>query len=198
MTTAWQEPLEKFFRTQLDNDEALSLSGLDGFLAGVLVCPRLFMPGDWLPYVWSAAGDPDRAPVYEGVAEARTVTALIMQHYNSVAEALMDRNYQPIIDVDKPGGEILWYTWAEDFARAMDMAPTSWSPIMISSGGDAAAALVGLRALIAINEVECDLPQEEQDRLIATARTLIGPWVQALNDWRLMQPRAPAPSQRLR
>lgn len=197
--TAWHKPLKEFLASQRGKNEALSLSGLDGFLAGVLVCPRLIMPSGWLPYVWSEAGDPDQAPVYEDLGQAQAVTTLIMQHYNSITDDLMDRSCHPIIDIDEARDEILWRAWVGGFARAMSLAPESWNPIMLSSDSKAVAALAGLRALIAINEVKCDLPQEEQDRLIATAHTLIGPWVQALNDWRVKQPQArrpsPAPSQ---
>ena len=35
----------------LNGDEAMLLSELDGFLAGILVCPDLIMPGEWLPMV---------------------------------------------------------------------------------------------------------------------------------------------------
>jgi uncharacterized protein len=33
-------------------EEVMLLEELDGFIAGLLTCPELIMPGDWLPLVW--------------------------------------------------------------------------------------------------------------------------------------------------
>lgn len=35
----------------------ISLSELDGFLTGVLACPELIPPSEWLPQVWSETGE---------------------------------------------------------------------------------------------------------------------------------------------
>jgi uncharacterized protein len=40
-----QKQLEKLLAS-LDDDEAMLLSELDGFLAGILVCPDLIMPSE--------------------------------------------------------------------------------------------------------------------------------------------------------
>lgn len=43
---------------QLENEllargeEAMLLDELDGFIAGLLVCPEMIPPGEWLPVVW--------------------------------------------------------------------------------------------------------------------------------------------------
>jgi len=34
-------------------EETMLLEELDGFIAGLLVCPELIKPGDWLPIVWN-------------------------------------------------------------------------------------------------------------------------------------------------
>jgi len=33
-------------------DDGMALSELDGFIAGLLVCPEMIMPSEWLPLVW--------------------------------------------------------------------------------------------------------------------------------------------------
>ena len=40
----------------LENDP-MSVSELDGFLTGVLACPEMIPPSDWLSQVWGATGD---------------------------------------------------------------------------------------------------------------------------------------------
>src|SRR5260370_14427651 len=34
-------------------EETMLLEELDGFIAGLLVCPDLIKPGEWLPIVWN-------------------------------------------------------------------------------------------------------------------------------------------------
>ena len=37
-------------------DDAMLLEELDGFIAGLLVCPELIKPSEWLPVVWGSEG----------------------------------------------------------------------------------------------------------------------------------------------
>jgi uncharacterized protein len=57
----------------LDGDEAMLLTQLDGFLAGILVCPDLIMPGEWLPMVWGGGVNKDAAPVFEDTKQLRAI-----------------------------------------------------------------------------------------------------------------------------
>ncbi|WP_410216499.1 UPF0149 family protein [Paracoccus sp. (in: a-proteobacteria)] len=60
----------------------MTVSELDGYVTGLLACPDLIPPSEWLPHVWGETGDagfPD-----EATAEA-TISA-VMAHYNAVAE----------------------------------------------------------------------------------------------------------------
>ena len=43
--------LEKLL-ADLESDEAMLLTQLDGFLSGIIICPDLILPGEWLPMVW--------------------------------------------------------------------------------------------------------------------------------------------------
>ena len=40
-------------------DDAMLLEELDGFIAGLLVCPELIKPSEWLPVVWGSEGEDD-------------------------------------------------------------------------------------------------------------------------------------------
>lgn len=35
----------------------MTLSELDGYLAGVLACPDMIPPSEWMPHVWGETGD---------------------------------------------------------------------------------------------------------------------------------------------
>jgi hypothetical protein len=71
-------------------EEAMLLEELDGFIAGLLACPELIMPGDWPPVMLheDSAG---QQPVFEDLDHANRVLGLVMEHYNNVARTLMER-----------------------------------------------------------------------------------------------------------
>ena len=51
------ELLEKHLAQLPDDGEPMLVSELDGFLTGILVCPDLIMPSEWLPLVWGGEGE---------------------------------------------------------------------------------------------------------------------------------------------
>jgi uncharacterized protein len=158
------------------------VSELDGFLAGVLVCPELIMPGEWLPRVWGG-GDEDAAPLFENLPQVKKLIGLIMEHYNATANDLSGGYYSPVFDVDARHDEILWELWIDGFETAMKLRPESWSAI-IAGDEETRAALAGLLALAAINCGDSSLREEEISDLTETAPDLIPYWVNVLNVWR--------------
>ena len=71
-------------------EDSMLLEELDGFIAGLLACPELIMPSDWLPVVWHE-DSADQQPVFANLDHANRVLGLVMEHYNSVARTLMER-----------------------------------------------------------------------------------------------------------
>jgi uncharacterized protein len=71
-------------------EETMLIEELDGFFAGLLVCPDLIKPGEWLPIVWNR-DNADLEPAFNNLDHANRVLGLIMEHYNAVARTLMDR-----------------------------------------------------------------------------------------------------------
>src|SRR5882757_2599502 len=69
-------------------EETMLIEELDGFVAGLLVCPDLIKPGDWLPIIWNRDGD-DQQPAFDNLDDVNRVLGLIMEHYNDVARTLM-------------------------------------------------------------------------------------------------------------
>lgn len=74
--------------SDLDGD-VLPLSQVDGLIAGVIVCPDLIMPGEWLSQIWG--GDGDDGAVFDDMQQAQQVMATVMEHYNAVSDALMSQ-----------------------------------------------------------------------------------------------------------
>ena len=171
--------------------EPMLASTLDGFVAGLLVCPTLILPGEWLPEVWSADAAMDPAPVFETEQQAKDVTRLIMAHYNAVARALRAGRgrYEVVYDIDTRNDDTMWEIWIEGFARAMALRPSSWDSIAAADRGTR-AALAGLQALSEIADGTSTRAKTEIDELTKMAPDLIPTWVDDLHAWRVAQPNA--------
>jgi uncharacterized protein len=86
----------------------MTLCELDGYITGILACPEMIPPSEWLPDVWGETGE---AHFADQKAAEETIGA-VMTHYNSVAEA-MTRSLliEPIYEVDPNSDETLWEPW---------------------------------------------------------------------------------------
>lgn len=171
--------------------EPMLASTLDGFVAGLLVCPTLVMPSEWLPEVWGADAAIDPAPVFETEQQAKDITGLIMAHYNAVARALLAGRgrYEVVYDVDTRNDDTMWEIWIEGFARAMALRPSSWDSIAAADRGTR-AALAGLQALIEIADGTTSRAKPEIEELTKMAPDLIPSWIDDLHAWRVGRPSA--------
>ena len=166
-------------------EETMLIEELDGFFAGLLVCPDLIKPGEWLPIVWDR-DNADLEPAFDNLDHANRVLGLIMEHYNTVARALMDRGerYKPLFPVDERNGDIIWEIWIEGFERAIKLRPEACKKLLKASGGTA-AAMAGMLTLIDFANGDELFTREDRDALIATAPNDIERWIPILNEWRL-------------
>jgi uncharacterized protein len=171
----------------LNDNEAMLLTELDGFLAGILVCPDLIMPGEWLPMVWGGMNK-EAAPVFENTKQVEQLVELIMERYNAVAADLQRGfgHYEPLFDVDTRHDEVLWEIWIDGFDTALQLRPEAWAELR-ASDADTCGALAGLVALVQIGRGESTLPKEQVDDLTAKAPDLIPHYVETLNAWRVSQ-----------
>ncbi|MEQ9587356.1 MAG: UPF0149 family protein [Parvibaculaceae bacterium] len=112
--------LDHFLVSQED-DEVMIMTELDGFLTGLLVCPEMILPSEWLPVVWGGDG-----PVFEDQTEANEILGLIMALYNDIASRLKrPSQYMLHLDLDTDGSEI-WELWVSGFGKALDVRPDAW------------------------------------------------------------------------
>jgi uncharacterized protein len=177
------------------NEEAMLVDEFDGFVAGLLLCPELIKPGEWLSHVWGAGEG--KEPVFENLDHVNAVLALVMEHYNDVAATLFERpdRYAPLFAVDPNSGEILWECWIEGFEKAVKLRPHAWRGCL-DADRETAAAMSGLLMLADVARADPRFSEEEIDAITATAHGRIGDWVVTLNEWRLADnapPNIPAP-----
>jgi len=164
-------------------EETMLLEELDGFIAGLLVCPELIKPGDWLPIVWNS-DSADQQPVFEDLDHVNRVLGLVMEHYNDVARTLMENpdRYSPLFAIDKRNDDVLWELWIEGFEKAVALRPAAWKTFL-DADVDTVAAMSGMLMLAAI--ARGDEEVKDRDTASATAPDRIADWVVILNEWRL-------------
>lgn len=123
---------------------AMTLSELDGYVTGLLTCPELIPPSEWLPQVWGETGEAHFATPN---AADETIGA-VMAHYNSLAEAMTRSPWiEPIYEIDPNSDELLWEPWVDGFIRAMDLRPDAWEGLLDRANEETQASLIFLLAL---------------------------------------------------
>lgn len=135
------------------------LTQLDGFLSGVLVCPDLIMPREWLQNVWGR--DEGGVAPFDDPADVQWFADAVMARYDEIGRDLNRGKPQPIFDVDERNGDLLWELWIDGFAEAMELRPDSWAALANGEDLDAAGALSRMSKLIAVarNQSELDSVQ---------------------------------------
>jgi uncharacterized protein len=165
-------------------EEAMLLEELDGFVAGLLVCPEMIPPSAWLPLVWNSEGGSD--PVFEDLAHANKVMGLVMAYYNEMARALFEQPdaYAPLFPVDQRNGDVIWELWIHGFDKATKLRVEAWLPL-VSADTRTAEAWRGLMNLAELARAETRPSGDQYEALSAGAPDKIAGWVLDLNDWRL-------------
>ena len=161
-------------------DDGLLLSDFDGFCAGLIVCPEMLPPGEWLPVVWGV-----HAPNFENEADLQAALDLIMAHYNDVARDLMPPNVScsPVYDHDTRTDEILWEGWAFGFEQAMRLRSHLWEAIVESDDEEASSSVLMMLELYNIADGKSELTETQIDELTDAAPDLIPELVFAINRW---------------
>ena len=159
----------------------MSIGQLEGYVAGVLVCPETIPQAEWLPVVWGGDGVSAFGSDWEAGVAART----ILDHYDRVSRIVdsAPEEYVTIYKTDENSGEMLWGPWVNGFERAMRLRADAWERIASCGEEEAAAALFMIDAMHAIDMGRSDLTEEAIDDLDRTASDLIPAFVRTLRAW---------------
>jgi uncharacterized protein len=173
------DALETFLMS-LD-DDAMMVSEFDGFCAGLIVCPEMIPPSEWLPHVWGPTG----MPAFDDFAEMQKGMDLIMAHYNDVAMSLSPPHvqYAPIYEVDTRTDEVLWEAWIIGFELAMSLRGAAWVPMFDSEDEEISASATVMTILHDIVTGKSELDSESIAMAAEEAPDLLPKMVISLNDW---------------
>jgi uncharacterized protein len=181
------------------DDTAMLLGTLDGFLAGIHICPKLILPSEWLPHVWGP-GEDDGGPAFESHDHIKTLMAGVLRHSDDVADALARGRYRPVLESDEDSGEVFWEFWAEGFDQACRLRPDAWTPILEGAGDpehEEASASLSMLAALCLMAVDGagkeELDGADAEGLAEAAPELIPMCVKTLYEHRIKDA-APAPA----
>ncbi|CCE05064.1 putative transporter (YecA family protein with SEC-C motif) [Bradyrhizobium sp. STM 3843] len=163
------------------------LEELDGFIAGLLVCPETIPVSEWFAAAFGMTGG--RTSVFDTIDHANDILGRVTDYYNDIAMTLAEHpeEYRPLFPIDESNGDVLWELWIDGFMRAIDLRRSAWTKLL-DVGEDATAALAGLFMLADIAGENHDLPDKELTRLTQQAPMLIPQWVITLHAHRLSRP----------
>ena len=175
--------LDKSLNALADSCDPMTLSELDGFLAGIAVSPEPVAFEDWLPAILYLEPE-EKVETFLSPDEAESFADLLLERFNAVRDEIISGQYLPIIDIDTRNGEALWYLWVNGFSLAMDLRPRGWDTFAVGSEATR-YALKGLKQLIAIDRGTDGLPDDFLTVMTNLAPTLIPVWVSILMACRL-------------
>ena len=116
--------------------QAMSVLELDGYLTGVVVAPSMIRPSLWMAGLWL-----DAEPVFDDAAQMQSVLAAVGVMFNTLNAAIQRSlrrleaervcDYRPAFCAmdERPSHELV-RAWMRGFWKAMQLAPSDWSPLL--------------------------------------------------------------------
>lgn len=148
----------------------MTLSELDGYVVGVLACPDMIPPSEWMSHVWGETGEAN----FPDQKTAEATVGAVMAHYNSVAEAMTRSPWiEPIYEVDPNSDEVMWEPWIDGFTRAMGLRPDAWDRLLAQADEETRTTMIFLMALQEIYAGHSKFTDEEIDEIDLEAPNLI-------------------------
>ena len=119
--------LEAWLHERVRVAPASDVSGLDGYIAAIVIGPKFIDPRDWIGAIAGA----DALMAAEGTREHLAVQAIVA-HYNQVSQTLFDRPalYRPIF-LTPPAGTVFW---SLGFTEGVLLAKRAWQKVTHPDG----------------------------------------------------------------
>lgn len=74
--------LEKKRDELAEDRDPMVISQIEGYLAGIILCPDLIMASEWLPFIWDRESNRD-GPVFQNAKQAEKLMGLVTEHHNA-------------------------------------------------------------------------------------------------------------------
>ena len=134
LTEAELDELDEFL-LDVDLENSMDISMLDGFLAAVVSGPRAIMPSEWMPWVWdSERGEQEIR--FKSQRQAERVLGLIFRHMNDIAHTLTyePEFYEPLIMENTTGDDPVPVIdeWCLGYMVGVKLDYAGWLPLLTS------------------------------------------------------------------
>ena len=108
----------------------LGMSELDGFFTAILSGPESIPPSEWMQAVWGSS-----EPAWESQEGFEHIFQLMIRHYNSVADSLMQPGFEfePVFNESEVDGQrfLVVNDWCLGYMRGVSLTAEAWD-----KGGD--------------------------------------------------------------
>jgi uncharacterized protein len=125
------DELDEFLLSDDTPENCMDISMLDGFFAALVLNPKLFMPGDYLPWVWDRE-EGEEAPGFTSIEQANRIMALLMRYYNGVLDAIVENHFAPLFYtlIQEDGSKVYEAeNWAEGFMLGVFLFIDPWKAV---------------------------------------------------------------------
>lgn len=140
------EELDRFLLYGVDNDEAMTLDRLDGYLHALAIGPQTIMPKQWMPKVWGE--DSAMMPPMDSLEQLNHIMGLVMRHYNSIISGFEQKppfvvpywgicKYETGVFEDTEG-------WAYGFTEGVALNRAAWKSLFDTPQGQQWYRPIGL------------------------------------------------------
>jgi uncharacterized protein len=126
------EELDAFLLSDDGLENAMDVSGLDGFLCAVLSGPNVIMPSEWMRWVWDST-EGKQSPEFTSAKQAQRILDLLMRHANDIAVTLTQfpQDYEPLfLERDHKGRTVsIVDEWCCGYVKGIALDPSGWQPL---------------------------------------------------------------------
>lgn len=131
LTDSEIDELDDFLLSDDAPENCMDISMLDGFFAALVVNPKLFMPSEYLPWIWDSEEGED-APSFTSMEQANRIMALLMRYYNGVLDAITNNHFAPLFyTLEQEDGSKYYEAegWAEGFMVGIFLFIEPWKAV---------------------------------------------------------------------
>lgn len=182
------EALEDALKALPEESDAMTLGEIDGFIAGILVCPVEIPAEEWLGLLWRDLADDGKTQLVSD-ADAAALSRRILDHHRLTSLGLRaaEEEYAPVFYLEDETDDVIWEPWVTGFAEAMQVRMDSWGAITGTGDEKAIEAFNGMLSLARLAmRPDLKAPLSDADaELVAEAPDLLAVWTETLFDWRM-------------
>jgi uncharacterized protein len=169
--------LDAVLQSLAADGQPMTLSELDGYVTGVLLCPDRIPATEWLPEVWGVSG---KIKCADQKAADATIGA-VMAHYDNVDAMLSHAHYiTPVYEEDQETGTIQWDAWIKGFMRALALRRALWNRLVDQAETPFTEAMIFLMTLRSILQGESTFDEDEHARILTEAPDMIPECIAAI------------------